>query len=105
MSNTKSVLTAVLAATLIAACGATPTKESTGEYIDDSAITTKIKTALIEDKAVKATEVTVETFKGTVQLSGFASSRAEIDRAVQLARQVTGVKTVRNDIQLKPGVQ
>ncbi|HZV53633.1 MAG TPA: BON domain-containing protein [Rhodocyclaceae bacterium] len=105
MSNTKSAFAAALAAMLIAACGATPTRESTGEYIDDAAITTKVKATLVEDKTAKASDVMVETFKGTVQLSGFANSRAEIDAAVQAARQVKGVKEVRNDIQLKPGAQ
>lgn len=105
MSMTKSVFAALMAATLLAACGATPTKESTGEYFDDTTITTKVKAVLIDDKAVKASDITVDTFKGTVQLSGFAGSRAEIERAAQDAGKVAGVKSVRNDIQLKPGAQ
>ena len=81
--------------------GNPPAKESPGEYIDDTAITTKVKAAFLKDKEVKATEVKVETFKGTVQLSGFATSSAAIERAAQLAGQVPGVKMVRNDIRLK----
>jgi osmotically-inducible protein OsmY len=87
----------------IAACGGGPAKESTGEYIDDSTITTKVKAAFVSDKAVDAMDVKVETFKGTVQLSGFADSSAEIERATQIAAKVAGVKAVRNDIRLKPG--
>ena len=105
MPNTKSALTAALLAALLAACSGSPTRESTGEFIDDTAITTKVKAAFVEDKEVKATSVKVETFKGNVQLSGFADSPAEIDRAVQVASQVPGVRTVRNDIRLKPAVQ
>lgn len=78
-----------------------PAKESAGEYIDDTAITAKVKAAFLKDKEVKASEVKVETFKGTVQLSGFASNSAAIERASQLANQVPGVKAVRNDIRLK----
>lgn len=78
-----------------------PTKESAGEYIDDAAITAKVKAAFIKDKEVKATEVKVETYKGTVQLSGYAGSSAAIERAAQLAGKVPGVKMVRNDIRLK----
>lgn len=81
--------------------GTPPAKESPGEYVDDAAITTKVKAAFVKDKDVKATEVKVETFKGTVQLSGFANSSTAIDRAGQLARNVPGVKSVRNDIRLK----
>jgi len=81
---------------VLAACGGSPTKESTGEFIDDAAITTKVKTAFVEDKAVKAANVKVETFKGTVQLSGFAESGKEIDRAAEIASKVPGVKSVRN---------
>lgn len=83
------------------ATGNPPAKESAGEYIDDTAITAKVKAAFVKDKEVKATEVKVETFKGTVQLSGFASSSAAIERATQLANNVPGVKAVRNDIRLK----
>lgn len=78
-----------------------PAKESAGEYIDDAAITAKIKAAFVRDKDVKATEVKVDTFKGKVQLSGFADSRSQIERAAQVASKVPGVKSVQNDIRLK----
>jgi osmotically-inducible protein OsmY len=102
MQKTRFSLAAILLAALMAACGGSPTKESTGEYIDDTAITTKVMTAFAKDKEVKVTEIKVDTFKGNVQLSGFASTREEIDQAVHLASQVPGVRSVRNDIQLKP---
>ena len=81
--------------------GNPPAKESAGEYIDDAAITAKVKAAFVKDKDVSATEVKVETMKGTVQLAGFAKSSAAIERAVQLASKVPGVKSVHNDIRLK----
>lgn len=85
----------------IAGCAGTATRESTGEYIDDTWITTKVKAALVDDPVVKATEVNVETFKGVVQLSGFVSSRAAMDQAVLVAGNVDGVTSVRNDMQIK----
>lgn len=94
-----TLLVAVL--TALTACGGTPTRESTGEYIDDSVITTKVKAAFVEDKTVNALDIKVVTFKGAVQLSGFANSPQEIDRAVQIARSVKGVTSVKNDIRLK----
>lgn len=102
MLKTKSGLAALCLAALLSACGGTPSKESTGEYIDDSVITTKVKTAFVQDKVVDAADVRVETFKGNVQLSGFADSQAEIDRAAVVAAKVPGVKSVRNDLRLKP---
>lgn len=99
--NAKSTTAAILMTLLLAACGGSPTKESTGEYVDDSVITTKVKSAFIQDKDVKATDIKVETFKGVVQLSGFVASRAEVEKASQVASQVPGVKAVRNDIRLK----
>ncbi|GAB3417438.1 BON domain-containing protein [Massilia agilis] len=102
--KTKQRLTAACAAVLmaaLAACAPTRTHEGTGEYIDDSVITTKVKAAFAEDPQVKATEVKVETFKGTVQLSGFVDSRQSAERAVQLAREVKGVKAVKDDTVVK----
>lgn len=101
MSISKSGLVALLLAGLLAACGGTPSKESTGEYIDDTTITTRVKAAFVRDNEIKAANIKVETFKGTVQLSGFAESSAEIDKAVRRASQVPGVKAVNNDIRLK----
>jgi len=82
-------------------CAGTTTREGTGEYVDDSVITTKVKAAIFNEPTLKSSEINVETFKGTVQLSGFVSSRADIDRAAALARGVSGVVTVRNDMRLK----
>lgn len=75
--------------------------KSAGEYVDDAAITTKVKSAFIRDNEVKALDIKVETYKGVVQLSGFARNNNEIERAGELARGVAGVKSVRNDIRLK----
>jgi len=82
-------------------CAATPTTESTGGYVDDSVITTKVKAAIFNESSLKSTEINVETFKGVVQLSGFVSSQANIDKAVKVARGVGGVKSVKNDMRLK----
>lgn len=90
-----------LAAAVLTACAGTPTRESTGEYIDDTLITSKVKAKYVESKEVSATAVNVETFKGVVQLSGFVSTPAERAKAEELARQVQGVKEVKNDIRLK----
>lgn len=95
-----AIAQSVLATSLLvslAACAPTPTREGTGEYLDDSVITGKVKAAFAADPTVKATQVQVETFKGTVQLSGFVDSRESAQRAVELARGVKGVKSVKND--------
>ncbi|MBX9848459.1 MAG: BON domain-containing protein [Rhodocyclaceae bacterium] len=79
----------------------TPAKESAGDYVSDSWITTKVKTSLMEDKLVKATEVNVETYKGTVQLSGFVSSEAAMAQAIKVAQGVKGVTSVKNNMRVK----
>lgn len=76
-------------------------KESADEYADDAAITSKIKAAIVKDSTLKATRVSVETYKGMVQLSGVSKSRADINQAVRLAQKVKGVKFVKNDIMVK----
>ena len=91
---------AILLASLLG-CAATSTKEGTGEYFDDTAITTKVKAAIFNEPSLKSAEIKVETFKGTVQLSGFVSSRADINKAVELARGVKGVTSVKNDMRVK----
>ncbi len=93
------VLTTLLASAL--GCASTATREGTGEYIDDSVITTKVKTAIFSDSTLKVNEINVETFKGVVQLSGFVRSQADIDKAVRVARGVAGVKSVKNDMRIK----
>jgi len=85
----------------VVGCASTATKEGTGEYIDDSVITTKVKAAIFNEPSLKSAEINVETFKGVVQLSGFISSRADENKAVELARGVKGVTSVKNDMRLK----
>jgi osmotically-inducible protein OsmY len=83
------------------ACAATRTHESTGGYIDDSVITTKVKSLLAEDDFLKSFQISVETFKGTVQLSGFVNSKKAVDKAVEIVRSVEGVKSVKNNLIVK----
>lgn len=82
-------------------CASTSKQEGTGEYLDDTAITAKVKAAVFSEPTLKSSEINVETFKGVVQLSGFVRSQADINQAVQVARSVTGVKSVKNDMRLK----
>jgi osmotically-inducible protein OsmY len=91
---------AILLASLLG-CAGTSTKEGTGEYFDDAVITSKVKAAIFNEPSLKSGEINVETFKGTVQLSGFVNSRADINKAAELARGVKGVTSVRNDMRLK----
>ncbi|WP_075181906.1 BON domain-containing protein [Pantoea sp. 1.19] len=95
------VITAAVVALTLAACAPTPTQEGTGGYIDDTVVTTKVKTKLLGDEALKSREINVETFKGKVQLSGFVSSPQMASRAVELTRTVPGVKSVINNMQVK----
>lgn len=99
----KTLSAAFLAISLVSVvgCASTSQQEGTGQYIDDTVITAKVKAALIEDPLTKAIEINVETFKGVVQLSGFVISQAAADRAVALARGVAGVKSVKNDMRIK----
>ncbi|HSJ81143.1 MAG TPA: BON domain-containing protein [Thiobacillus sp.] len=99
----KVISAAFLAVALVSvvACAPTAKQEGTGQYIDDTVITAKVKAALVEDTTTKATEINVETFKGVVQLSGFVTSQAAANRAVELARGVAGVKSVKNDMRIK----
>ena len=82
-------------------CASTAKQEGTGEYVDDTVITTKVKTAIFNEPSLKSAEINVETFKGVVQLSGFVSSAAAESTAVAVARKVEGVKSVKNDMRLK----
>ena len=95
-----TIFLAILMASLLG-CASTATQEGTGEYIDNTVITTKVKTAIFNEPTLKSFEINVETFKGAVQLSGFVNSQADIDKAVEIVRQVKGVKSVKNDMQLK----
>jgi osmotically-inducible protein OsmY len=90
----------MLIATL-AACASTPTRGSTGDYVDDSVITTKVKSLLAADDFLKSFQISVETFKGTVQLSGFVNSQKAVYKADEIVRSVQGVKSIKNDLIVK----
>ncbi len=92
-----------LAVTLasVVGCASTSQQEGTGEYVDDSVITTKVKAAIFNEPTLKVAEINVETFKGVVQLSGFVNSPTAANKAVELARRVGGVKSVKDDIRVK----
>jgi len=103
MKQLKRITTFILALAFVSVlgCAGSAKQESTGEYFGDSWITTKVKTALVNDPQVKSAEVNVETFKGTVQLSGFVSSDAAMRQAVKVAQGVDGVTAVKNDMRIK----
>jgi osmotically-inducible protein OsmY len=82
-------------------CASTPTQEGTGEYVDDAVITTKVKAALLNEPSLKSFEFKVDTFKGVVQLSGFVRSNTDVVTAMHIARDIGGVKAVKDDMQLK----
>ena len=90
----------VLLATF-AACDSTSKQESTGEYVDDSVITTKVKSLLAADDLLKSFQIGVETNKGIVQLNGSVASQNEVDKAIEIAKSVKGVKSVKNDLIVK----
>jgi osmotically-inducible protein OsmY len=94
-------LIAALLLTSVVGCAATATHESTGQYVDDSAITTAVKAAILNEPTLKVSEINVETFKGVVQLSGFVRSQDNIITATNVARGVKGVTSVKNDMRLK----
>lgn len=82
-------------------CASTEKTSGTGEYFDDTVITTKVKAAIFNESTLKSSEINVETFKGVVQLSGFVNSEEDIATATQVVRDVKGVKSVENDMKLK----
>jgi osmotically-inducible protein OsmY len=86
---------------VIVSCASTPTQEGTAEYIDDSVLTTKVNAAILGEPTLSSVEINVVTFKGDVQLSGFVSSSADIAKAVKVAKNVIGVKSVKNDMRLR----
>lgn len=103
-ANRRSAALAVMATMAILCFGgalAASTHESAGNYIDDSVITTKVKAAILAEPKLKATEINVETYKGVVQLSGFVSNPADIGKAGEVAREVKGVQSVKNDLHVK----
>lgn len=85
----------------VVGCASTPKHEGTGQYMDDAVITTKVKAAIFNEPSLKSTEINVETYKGKVQLSGFVNSRADMTKAVEVARSVKGVVAVKDEMQLK----
>jgi osmotically-inducible protein OsmY len=95
------LLLAAAALTSVVGCASTATQESTGQYLDDTAITARVKAAIFNDASLKSAEINVETFKGVVQLSGFVNSAADIQTAVRLVQGISGVRSVRNDMRLK----
>ncbi len=103
MSKLNSLLGAVLAAALLAGAGcASNQTRMTGEVIDDSTLTTLVKSALIQEPGVKSTAINVQTFRGTVSLSGFVDSTEMAQKAVTAAEKVSGVRSVKNDMHVKP---
>ena len=104
MSKLKLILRLLICLVLVvsvAGCAGGKRYESTGEYLDDSAITTKVKASILGDSKLKTLQISVETFKGIVQLSGFVDSSDHSTRAAELARTVKGVKMVNNSLIVK----
>lgn len=102
--NIKTTFAAVLATTVIAmsGCAVTRGQETVGAYIDDTSITTSVKARFVDNKQVDASSIRVETLNGVVMLSGFAKNATEKSTAETIARNVNGVKTVRNEIAVRP---
>lgn len=103
MKQLKYLANAILAIAFITmlGCASSAKHEGTGQYVDDSVITSKVKYAVMSEDSLKSSEINVETFKGIVQLSGFVNSQEDISKAVEVAGQVKGVKSVKNDMRLK----
>lgn len=103
MTKSKWITTlfAALMLTAVVGCASTDKKEGTAEYIEDSVLTTKVKAAILNEPGLKSAEINVETFKGTVQLSGFVSEKQDIAKAGAVARSVKGVQAVKNDLRQK----
>jgi hyperosmotically inducible protein len=98
-----ALLVALMLSGMVAGCSSTPTQQSTGEAIDDGVVTAKVKAKLIEDPVTKAHRINVETFKGTVQLSGFVETEQARSRALQLAKETAGVKNVKDAMEVRRG--
>jgi osmotically-inducible protein OsmY len=99
--KTISAVSSAILVTMLLGCASTPTREGTGEYVDDTLITTKVKAAVFAEPTLKSAEINVETFKGVVQLSGFVGSEADTQKAVEVTRKVKGVESVKNDMRIK----
>ena len=96
-----SFLVCIMLVTVFVGCASTPKKEGTGDNLDDSAITTKVKAAIFNDPTLKVFQINVETFKGDVQLSGFVDSGRSVSKAGEVARSVKGVRSVKNNLIVK----
>jgi len=94
-------LVLIMLVATFAACASSPTRESTGEYVDDSVITTKVKSLLAADDFLKSFQIGVETFKGEVQLSGFVDSQNAVNKAIEITKSVKGVRSVKNNLIVK----
>ena len=101
LSKYLSAFFLAIALVSVVGCASTSKQEGTGEYIDDSVITTKVKAAIFNEPSLKSAEINVETYKGVVQLSGFVNSQADISKATEIARSVKGVTSVKNDMRQK----
>lgn len=104
MNISTRVATAIFTATVaftIVGCSSTPSRESTGEYVDDAVVTAKVKAAIFNEPSLKSSEINVETYKGDVQLSGFVAQPDDAKRAADVARGVKGVTSVKNDVRVK----
>jgi len=97
------LLAALMAGTVVVGCSSTPTQQSAGSAVDDGVVTAKVKAALVADPVTKAHQINVETFKGTVQLSGFVETAEARTRALQLARDVEGVRKVKDAMEVRSG--
>jgi osmotically-inducible protein OsmY len=96
-----SALLLTMSLLMVSGCASTSRHEGSGEYVDDSVITTKVKAMLFDEPNLRSGQINVETFKAVVQLSGFVSTRADMDKAIEVARKVKGVESVKNDMRLK----
>ncbi len=111
MNKTKRIPALIFAGVMATALGcttmtgqdksSTTSRESTGQYVDDTILTTKVKAAVLQEPLLKSYEINVETYKGVVQLSGFVSSQAEINKAVEITRTIKGVVSVKNNMLVK----
>ncbi|MBL0011729.1 MAG: BON domain-containing protein [Nitrosomonas sp.] len=101
LNNRISIFFLITLMVFFLGCASTSKQEGTGEYFDDTVITTKVKAEILNEPSLKSAEINVETFKGVVQLSGFVNSQADINKAVEVVGRVKGVKSVRNDMRVK----
>lgn len=101
LQNIVKTLVSIGLITAFLGCATTQKRETAGQYIDDTTITTKVKTAIFNEPGLKTMQITVNTYKGVVQLSGFVDSSQNADKAGEVARSVTGVAEVKNDLRVK----